>query len=301
MPAAPRALLELAGAAHDAVAHLLAHVPVGAVATPIVRASSLFDLRYVAWARDALEPALNEAVTGDAAILGGLVDRSAEGHLLQALLVLHASAEDLRRGATLDLAQLPDAKIATDAWALRALRRLAETDDELVEIARCTAGLVADAYARVWTSRLAPELEEARGAVAARLGEVVAAMPSLRGASVLLSHPMGARGRAMTGRIVVGAPTAWSGVGAAQAAAMVAHEHAAAIAGDVVARAGGARLVAAGPRWVASEHLALAATALRLTAGPVAEAYRAHVATLDTRDLDASASPLLDEVLERLG
>src|SRR5688500_7872224 len=149
MPATGREVAcELAGPALDAVAHVLAHVACDVQAPPLVRASSLHDARYVAWAEATLDPAATVPIQRDAALLGALLGRAREGPLLQALLVLHDEPGALRRGGRVDLEALAAGRdvaagavvaghdvAAADPWALRTLQTLARQDPALVEIA----------------------------------------------------------------------------------------------------------------------------------------------------------------------
>jgi hypothetical protein len=296
---------EVAGPELDAAAHLLAHVAIPASAPALVRASSLHDPRYVAWAAAALGRAATAPAAVDGPLLGALLASCRNGHLLQALLELHADAQAMVRAATRDLEALTEAPlegVARDATrldrgALTALRELARERADVVEIARCALGLLAIPYVEAWSSRALPELDASRAAVERALAEVATAMPSLAARVVRLSHPMGRHGRGLTRAIAVGAPAPWNGRDAAQAAALVAHEHAASVATGVVGRS----VDEAGARWRLAERLALDASAARLRSGEVATAHRAFVATLDLSALPVVASSsLLTEVLDLL-
>jgi hypothetical protein len=296
---------------------VLAHIPVRGAMAPLVRAASLHDARYVAWARRALPSEAVEPVARDAPLLAALLARASDGHLLQALLGLHGDAGAARAaGAT----ELDDVALPAASWAAAALRALARSGaEDLVELARCDLALVVPAYASRWASELAPALESWRAPIASALAEASRDVPSLAGARVAIAHPLGRRGRALPDRIVVGAPTAWSGGDAATSAALAVHEHAVEVATTTLEVRGletpdlegttGPR--AAARRWASAERAALDAVPRRLRRGAVAEAYRHHVATLDrsglgldearsrsSRGADARA---VDALADRLG
>lgn len=342
-PGSASVACELAGPGIDAVAHVLAWVRVLPGAPTLVRAASLFDPRYVGWCEASLDPAAVAPITRDAPLLGALLAAAEEGHLLQALLGLHHDPAVLRRAAALDL-DAPE--LAGRRWcsppaghdahtgmrsssamfttplrsggrvvaghardsalepvALDAVRRLARTHPELVEITRCLVGLVVGPYAVAYRDVVRPELEARKEEVEAAVARLVETLPSLAGVRVGLSHPLGTRGRVLPGMLLVGAPSRWSGVEPPTTAAVIAHEHAVQLAGEVVER--DPRLDAV-DRWALAERLALDAVRLRVREGPVAEAHRAHVASLDTsalpRDpLGPLAAACLEELLDRLG
>ncbi|HEY4116616.1 MAG TPA: hypothetical protein VGM56_02120 [Byssovorax sp.] len=257
-----------AGVGFDVAAHLLAHVPVPASAPRLARAASLWDARYVAWARATLPEATIGPIVRDAALLGALVGRGPGGHRLQAMLGLHDDAEGWARAARVDVGEL------ARGWAADALVALADDARELVEVARADAGLVAWSYARARDGAIAREIDEATAAVAGRLSELLEAVPAIAGARVMLSHPLGRCGRALPDAIVVGAPAAWNGLDADEAAVRVAHEVAVHLATGALGAEGDET------RWLGVEAAALDAVALRLAGTPFSRAHAAFTSGL---------------------
>ena len=324
---------ELAGPGFDVAAHVLAHVPVGGAASPVVRAASLHDPRYRAWCTRALDRQAVEPTIGDAALVGALLERAPAGHLLQAVLGLFDDAESHHRSAALELDDLGGRGAP---WALSALRALAADAPELVAITRCAVGLVSAAYAAAWRGPIRLELEDARVLVEEQLATVASVVPSLTTARIALSHPLGSRGRVLPGLLVIGAPVAWVELDAAGAAAIAVHEHAVAIASartdatptdpESPARGAPARSAghsppaqtsaalspgpaqtsaahAPGPaarRWAEVEALALAAVPRLSLPRAVAEAHHRHVATLDTSALPPVDRGAVEELVRRL-
>lgn len=314
---------ELAGPGFDVAAHVLAQVPVGGAASPLVRAASLHDPRYRAWCARALDRQAVEPATGDAALVGALLERASAGHLLQAILGLFDDAESHHRSAALELDDLGGRGAP---WALSALRALADDAAELVTITRCAVGLVSVAYAAAWRGPIRLELEDARALVEEQLAAVASVVPSLARARIALSHPLGSRGRVLPGLLVIGAPVAWVDLDAPGAAAIAVHEHAVATAsarndatptdsesparGAPKRSAGhspepphGSAARAPGPaerRWAEVETLALAAVPRLPLPRAVAEAHRRHVATLDTSALPPADPGAVEDLVRRL-
>lgn len=257
----------LAGPAFDAVAHLLALVPVPASAPLVTRAASLWDPRYAAWTAR-LPPACTAPAAADAPLLGALLARAPAGERLQALLVLHPSVDELARAAA---HPLREAASAGAPWARTALEGLAAEAEALVEVARCAAALLARPYAEAWRA-LEPELAAGARAVGAALE--AAGLAALTETPVRLSHPLGPRGRGLGDAVVVGAPGGWSELSALDVAARAAHEVAV-----LRAAAHGAN------GWGEAEALALAAAARAARGTPLEEAHAAFVQGLDRTGL----------------
>jgi hypothetical protein len=267
----------LAGPAFDVVAHVLAHVAVPARAEIVTRAASLFDPRYVAWAARSLPEGAVLPAARDAELIGALLGATPGGHRLQGLLRAHDDLEGLVHSATHDL-------------PAGALEGLAAERPDLVELVRCAAALAAPDYAEAWESLgLAGACDPVRDALAA------SGLRSLGGARVLLSHPLGARGRGFGDAVMIGAPTDWSGLGAADVAVRAAHEHAVEIASVHV------RVADDAERWARTEALALGALATRLEGTPLAAAHAAYMTSLDLSGLPTEVDgAVLARVVEEL-
>jgi hypothetical protein len=241
----------------------------------VTRAASLFDERYVAWAAGALPEGAVAPAARDAALVGALLATTPGAHRLQGLLRAHADVEELVRAAARDLPG-------------EALERLTADRPELVELVRCAAALAAPDYAEAWRG-----LGLAAGESGVRAALEGAGLACLADVRVLLSHPLGVRGRGFGDAVIVGAPTDWCGLGAGDVAARALHEIAVGIAS---ARSSGD----AARRWAEAEAVALEALARRLRGTPLARAHAAFVASLDLSALAAPDASSVDAVLAEL-
>ena len=252
----------------DLAFHVLAHLDVPGH-------TSLFDSRYVRWARSGLSAGAVEAIAEDAAVLSAL--HAAEPHVesVHALPFLHARIEDMLRSAARPLEELTRADVA-DAGVLEALRSV---DAKLVEILRADLALAGAAYARAFEERIRPALERACDALRDAYAIACDLMPSLLTARVELAHPLGARGRVIRDRIVVGAPAEWNDVTPESAIVLAMHERAVSLARG---------------EWADVEWHALREVARRVEHAPesLADAHRRWLDGLDLRSL-------LDTVRER--
>ena len=193
------------------VAHVLAHVPLD-------QAGNLYDPRYVAWARRHADAADRQLLEHDAALLARCwrADRSLD--LLHGFCQLHRSLAAFERSCSRALTQLQPEQV-DDPQLLAALKGA-----PAAELLYATLALLADRFAST-LARLEPQLARACDQMqpfTRRLAEVV---PGLAGARVELVWALGMHGRALRGRILVGAPSTWSRCSPARQAVLAAHEH----------------------------------------------------------------------------
>jgi len=147
--------VEPTGSFADLAFHALAHLRVPGH-------TSIFDPRYVSWARGALPPEAVEPIEEDARLLQTLHGGEPRVEALHALPLLHGTIEGFLRTADRALDEL-EAGDVVDPTALDVLRSV---DPSVVEILRADLALAAPAYARAWEERIRPALKEAsrRGA-----------------------------------------------------------------------------------------------------------------------------------------
>lgn len=233
------------------VFHALAHV---GRAGP----GDLFDGTYVAWARSTFAPAVQRLLEEDAAVLAALWRGEPGLDVLDALPELHGSLAAFVRTAGRGLAAVTAEEVARPE-VLRALQGLGAAG----ELVHATLGLLAREFARVHDERIAPRLVEEVGGIEEALAGLAAYVPGLAEARVEVVWALGARGRAMPGRILIGrAPCA--PIVAAHEVAVCASgqvEHVRAEWAALVRLAGWLRGAPAGPReaharWLAGLELA---------------------------------------------
>jgi hypothetical protein len=185
-------------------------------------ASSAHDPRYVQWVRATLPPAAWAPLAEDAPLLTALYAQREQNRVLHALPRLHDSIASFLASAHRPLESL-DAHAVQDPALLRALLGL---DRGLVEILRASMALTARAYREAHPDSIAPELAHACAAVMPWLEEGARVVPSFAAERVELVFALGARGRGLGERILVGAPAAWNGLAPAASAVQALHEHA---------------------------------------------------------------------------
>lgn len=249
--------------------HGLAHLPFGGHA-------SLFDARYVAWARETLGEACVEPLAEDAARIAAEVSRAGAGEALSWLPRLHREIDAALRVSDVDLAALDEARV-DDAHALRALRAI---DPVGVEWLRADLACAARPFERAFradASALARACESVSSALAS-------APVALRPEKVFVARALGARGRAYADSVWVGVPS--EQVDASTVAVVALHE-------EAVRRGAGA--------YATREWGALGRLARGLTGSPLAPAHAAWLASLDLGSvIDAPALALDAELRHAL-
>jgi hypothetical protein len=250
----------------DLVFHAFAHVPVA-------DHTSLFDRRYVAWAAERT-PASCSPFVEDAGVLAQRWASLADTSAIQVLPILHSSIDEFLSTATLELRGLDASHVASEG----ALRTLRAVDETLVELLRADLALAARSYASFFAARIEPELTALIEPMRAITRPLAAHLPG----SIELSSALGVHGRALSDRIVVGAPLPWVEIEPASPIVLALHEH--------LVRSS----VAAGAdRYAVTEWDALVRGAEIMRTAP------AELATAHARWLEALAlAPLLDRVVE---
>jgi hypothetical protein len=246
------------------VFHVLAHVRLDGP-------GSTFDRRYLAWARARLEPADLEVLEHDASLLSRLWNADVRRYdQLHRLCDLHADLASARACADRSLAELRADEVA-DPPLLEHLREL-----EGAELIHATLALVEPRFTAV-ICELRPALAQARREVGVWLERLARWCPGLASVRVELVWALGMHGRALPGRILVGAPAAWNGCSPARAAVLAAHEFMVAQgSGDYVA-----------DEWAALRGLA---DALREAEPELRAAHREWLASLELGPLRAAAT-----------
>jgi hypothetical protein len=238
----------------EALFHVLAWLPVD-------DPSSLWDPAYVRWARAALPAQVLAPVDEDRDLLAVLYHRGLpHARTLHALDLLHPDAASQREGLRRTLVEFPaaGASLRYDPTLHRALQALAPS---LVELLRVALARVLAPWTRALEAR---EAAEAPGltALEAALTEAAAVL-DLGGVTVRAALPLGLRGRARGGEVLVGVPGVWGDGTAAQVAQQALHEHAVALA-EATAPAGAS--TEARRRWVEAAAVRALDAALQGTA-----------------------------------
>ncbi|MFO7563504.1 MAG: hypothetical protein R6X02_12735 [Enhygromyxa sp.] len=244
------------------VFHVLAHVP---LAGP----GNIHDPRYVAWAAGRFDDADRRLLAHDAGLLARLWDADSRHEALHRLCELHEGIAGLLACSDRPLAELRDHEVA-DPELLERLRGLAGA-----ELLHADLALLAPSFARVF-AELLPTLERASASLRPWLERLEPACPGLSSARVELVWALGMHGRALSGRILVGAPADCNGCSPARQAVLAAHEHTVAgvDADDYVTL-----------EWAALTELA---HRLREAEPPLREAHRDWLASLDLSSLLAA-------------
>jgi hypothetical protein len=287
-PAVTNAFAELAFAA-------LAHLPPpSARAGSAAAAASMADPRWLAWAGAGALPApVREELGRDAATVAVLLaDAGAEAVLsVHALPALHHDLESFETAGRDELASLEPGRVA-DAGVLRLLQGVPAAPLELL---RCAMLLAAPAWRTAWPA-VRDELDAASAACESSFAAAGALSPRLAAQEVELAHALGFRGRAVAGRIWVGAPLPWNDHGPDDAAMWALHEVAVVAAAAAGAQAGDDSALQpqdAASRWRSDEAVAIRAVAELVAGTAVASA---HARWLGRLSLHALPEPSTSQV-----
>jgi hypothetical protein len=248
------------------VYHVLAHAPLRGP-------GNVYDRRYVAWAAERFDPADQQLLVHDAALLARSWNGDARYDALHRFCELHAGLAEFRACSARSLSELHASEVA-DPELLEVLRELPGA-----ELLHATLALLAPGFTRVLT-QLEPTLEQASVSVRAWIDRLDECCLGLAGARVELVWALGVHGRALADRILVGAPADWNGSAPARQAVLAAHEF-------TVARVSTNDYVA--DEWAALTELAYQ---LREADPQLRDAHRAWLASLNL-------SPLLTAALAR--
>jgi hypothetical protein len=244
--------LAVADAFTQLAVHVLAHVP---RAGP----GDLCDRRHVEASARCFSPRATALLADDAASLAALWSSSALD-ALDGLPDLHASLPEFRRTAARALAELRPEDVA-DPPLLRALQRLGPAG----ELVHASLGLLAAEFSAVWTDTLEPTLRRGLDELRPWLARLCEPVPGLASARIELVWALGARGRAMPTRILIGCPGHLTD--AIAPAIVAAHEHAVCTSGQVDhARAEWSALVRLA-RWLRAAPASLRQAHARWLAG----------------------------------
>lgn len=197
------------------VAHVFAHVALGQ------QPGNLHDDRYVAWARERIREDARALLEHDAKLIGARWRSDPRLDVLHGVFELHGDLDGFRRTTSRTLAQL-DVHEVRSAELLSSLRGSAIAP--VAELLHTTLALLVDEVARVLTE-IAPQLAAARAQVESLVDRLATIVPELERSRIELVWALGVHGRAFPDRILVGAPSAWSGCSAARQAVLAAHEH----------------------------------------------------------------------------
>ena len=286
----------------DAYAELafaaLAHLPVrpsrsgGAGAAASAAAASITDARWLAWAAEAVPAAVREPLARDAdAVSASLAAAGAAAVMaLHALPALHRDLGQFEATSRMELGTLNAARVA-DGKVLHVLRAVPAMPLELL---RCGMLLAAPGWRRAWPE-VQRELELARAACEPSFVSARLLSPRLAAQPVELSHALGAHGRAIGGRVWVGAPLAWNDHGPDDAALWALHEVAVTAAAEV--RAAGASAEDAAARWRGEEAVAIRSVTALVAGTRLATAHARWLARLS---LGALPEPSTAEVAATL-
>jgi hypothetical protein len=243
------------------VFHVLAHVPRPGP-------GDLHDRRHLDRSAQHFAAPTRALLASDAATLAALWRSSPALDVLDALPDLHASLPAFRRTATRTLAELTAGDVACPE-VLSALQRLGPP----AELVHATMSLVVDEFARVHAEAIAPELARASATIAAHLTPLP--IPGLTSARIELVWSLGPRGRALPGRLLIGAPR--EDIDPRLPAVVAAHEYAVSTSGQV--------------DYLRAEWSALLRAARWLRPTPLRDAHARWLATLDlSAILDGAAS-----------
>lgn len=250
----------------DLVFHAFAHVPVA-------DHTSLFDRRYVAWAAER-SPASCSPFVEDAGVLAQRWASLADTSAIQVLPILHSSIDEFLDTARLELRELDASHVASEG----ALRTLRTVDETLVELLRADLALAARSYASFFAERIVAELSAMIGPMRAIARPMAAHLPD----SIEISSALGAHGRALADRIVVGAPLPWAEIEPASPIVLALHEHLV-----------HSSMATGADRYAVTEWDALVRGAEIMCTAP-GELATAHARWLEALGL----APLLDRVVE---
>lgn len=249
------------------VFHTLAHAPLRGP-------GDVHDHRYVAWAREHCDAGDQQLLEHDASLLARLWNDDPDRYdLLHRVCELHAGIDGLIACSDRSLAELSPREVA-DPALLEQLRELPGA-----ELLHAALALLAPAFVRVFAD-LQPTLARADASVRAWIDRLGPHCEGLTRARVELVWPLGLHGRALSSRILVGAPAQWNGCTPARQAVLAAHEH-------TVRRVDADDYVSV--EWAALTKLA---QQLRDADPPLRDAHREWLASLDL-------SPLLRAVVAR--
>lgn len=248
------------------VVHVLAHVP-------LRQAGNLHDPRYVAWARPRMSEADRAMLEHDAALLARCWSADAKLDLIHGFCALHRGLGEFAATRDRSLAQL-------DAGSVRAPALLAELAQlPAAELLHANLALLTDGFVPLLKELRAP-LRAAQAAMGSAMRRVSAAIPDLAGARVELVWALGHHGRAFDDRILVGAPSSWSGCSPMRQAVLAAHEHLV-----TMAEARG---------YVEQEWFALTTLARRIASHDDDELRRTHQRWLAELELSELLTALVD-------
>lgn len=183
----------------DLVFHALAFVPAAAGAPAASRAASLFDPRWIAFARGTMEEEAFAPIAEDAGVLSGLLAPVEVAHGIGWLAELFDDVEPMRRCARRGLDELTEGDVASPV-ALFALRGLPAA---AVEILRADLALMARAFEGAHARTLGPHRDRALAAMRARAAQLPGWLARAL-APVELSATLGEHGRGFERAIVVG-------------------------------------------------------------------------------------------------
>ena len=203
-------MIHLAGDFAELVLHLWAHVRAPGP-------GNAFDPRYVAWSRGVFDASTQRRLEQDAGIVGARWSNA-----MFRWPWLHHGLDEFANTAAQELAHVGPDQVA-DPGALRSLQAI---DDPVTEVVHASLSLLVDGWRDVYGREVTPALRWAQAEVAARMPLAVAVAPELGRRRVELSWALGPRGRAMSDRIVVGAPAAWNRQAPIASVVIALHEHA---------------------------------------------------------------------------
>lgn len=197
------------------VFHVLAHVPLREAGCD--GPGDVHDRRYVAWVREHAADEV-EILSADAALLARSWASDPRYDRLHLLAELHRGWAGFWACAGRSLAELDASEVARPGL-LASVREL-----DGAELIHATMGLIGPGF-RVLLERQGPELRASAVAIRAWIDLLAGLVPGLGEARIELVWALGVHGRALSDRILVGAPVAWSGTTPARQAVLAAHEH----------------------------------------------------------------------------
>lgn len=193
------------------VVHLLAHVP---LAGP----GNLADPRYAALVGSQLPAEERALLEHDATLIAAAWAGDPRLDALHALVELHHDLAAFRRTAERALADLRDDEVAAPGL-LASLRELA-----IGELVHAALALLDARFAVMRIDFVDAALELAGQAMQPWLARLRPHVPELDDVPLELVFAMGPHGRALAGRILIGAPVTWNGLHPRDAALQAAHE-----------------------------------------------------------------------------
>lgn len=201
--------------------HVLAHVASGVSAGDepdvaiLKRAASVFEPRYVAFARAAFPSGACAWIDRDRELLGRLWARATPSEIARVAALPFVAKGQLDRSTRSALVDpVGDAPPAV-----------------LCELVLCDMQLSREGFRRAHEDVIGPELARACQQVRETMAEARDVAPALGRFDIELSFVLGPRGRTSGTRISVGAPAAWNRLDPGWAAMMSLHECAVALAG----------------------------------------------------------------------